>query len=267
MKLKDIIYDIIQPKTSEILPFISDTTLYGEQLFQYKDILSKCEEFSSCDMLNFVAYPMMQNVEGKVLQAQTYHLKDNMKFKGRCFVLSIFLSPEVFEPTKIHEPVKDNACISPTFYHPESFTPYRDIVLRFSPEQKQDLQKINGEDTVKKELHKLLDNILENPSEYVVKGTREIMVRGFFEKIETIITEDTKVETTSLDDFTMNENFPLETFIVYYLSYKSVNDKEIGINVEHKLLPIRLKEKFTAEFTPKGIITEEELDKFLKENE
>jgi hypothetical protein len=44
----------------------------------------------------------------------------------------------------------------------------------------QDMSGINKELTFKNDIHKLLDDVLDNPEEYKVKGERGIMVRGVF---------------------------------------------------------------------------------------
>jgi hypothetical protein len=48
----------------------------------------------------------------------------------------------------------------------------------------QDLSGTNDEVTLKNNIHKLLDDVLDNPDEYKTKGTRYVLVRGLFEVIE-----------------------------------------------------------------------------------
>jgi hypothetical protein len=44
----------------------------------------------------------------------------------------------------------------------------------------QDVSGANDELTLRNDIHKLLDDVLDNPEEYRVKGERGIMVRGVF---------------------------------------------------------------------------------------
>jgi hypothetical protein len=48
----------------------------------------------------------------------------------------------------------------------------------------QDLLGTNNEGTLRNDIHKLLDDVLDNPKEYQTKGFRGVLVRGLFEVIE-----------------------------------------------------------------------------------
>jgi hypothetical protein len=61
-----------------------------------------------------------------------------------------------------------------------TFEPTKKIVLTFSPEMVQDILNIDTEQEQRQILHKLLDDVLDNPEEYRVKGERGILVRGVF---------------------------------------------------------------------------------------
>jgi hypothetical protein len=41
--------------------------------------------------------------------------------------------------------------------------------------------EVNDEELLRKELHDLLDKVLDSPNEYKIKGTRGVMIRGVFE--------------------------------------------------------------------------------------
>jgi hypothetical protein len=139
-------------------------------------------------------YPVTLDENNNSIETKTYKVVPNQKFKGKCYLLSLALTPEMFDPKKIHEPVLYGACITPTIYNPETFEPKKKIVLEFSPEISQDKtiyaygnpSMINDiEDTyeqqLRKQLHETLDKILDNPELYQVKGEKGVMVRGIFE--------------------------------------------------------------------------------------
>ena len=129
-------------------------------------------------------YPVTIFENGKNVQNVTYRHKEGQKYKGKCYLLSLALTPEMFDPNKIHTPVLDGACITPTLYDPTTFEPKKKIVLEFSPEALQD--DINSTEKVKrKQLHETLDKILDNPELYCVKGEKGVLVRGFFEEVVT----------------------------------------------------------------------------------
>jgi hypothetical protein len=86
----------------------------------------------------------------------------------------------MYDPNLLLKPVKNGAAIGPTIYDPMDFTPRKHILLTWNPEMAQDISGINKELTFKNDIHKLLDDVLENPEEYRVKGAIGIMVRGVF---------------------------------------------------------------------------------------
>ncbi len=110
-------------------------------------------------------------------------LCDNTKFKKRVYLYTLELSPEIYNPNILHKPVKNGASISPVIYSPEDFTPYKSITIQFSPEAMQDAQLLVGE-SIEDQLHKILQDILDNPKDYTPKGDRAVMIRGVFEEYE-----------------------------------------------------------------------------------
>jgi hypothetical protein len=181
MKLKEFIEVVVAGNNDNV----TGVTLYGEQLLPYKDIIKKCDEFSGCDELIILTMPVAKGNNGEIYSAQTIKLSDLMKFKGRCYLLSLDLTPTMYNPNKLLTPVKNGAGISPTFYNPETFEPYKHIILTWSPEMAQDLSGVNPEDTLKNNIRMLLDDVLANPAEYQIKGDRGVMIRGIFEIDET----------------------------------------------------------------------------------
>jgi len=194
--------------------------------------------------------------DDKVLTAQTYKYKEGMKFKGKGYLYSISLTPELYDPSKMLEPVKNGAGISPAIYNPITFEPTKHILLTWSPEMAQDLSITKDETTLRNDIHKLLDDVLDNPEEYRMKGTRHIMIRGVFE----IVNENRNFEPNFLVGTTQES----DTFTGYYM----VTENESTV-IKTKQIPRRLKELFILNFTEDRKlkeITEEEINQFLENN-
>lgn len=162
---------------------VTGGTLYGQDLLPYKDIIKKCDEFSGCDELIILESP--QPFGKKLSTPSTISLGNDTKFIKTSYLLSVALTPTMYDPKKLLTPVKNGAGISPTIYNPKTFEPYKHIILTWSPEMAQDLSGANPEDTLKNNIRILLDDVLANPAEYQIKGDRGVMVRGVFEIDET----------------------------------------------------------------------------------
>ena len=183
MKLKELLTEIFGETPNNDHQFGFDgLTLYGkDNLDPYKERILQCEEFSECTELNFMNMPVILSNDDLPLKADTYKLVEGQKFKGVCYLLSLALTPEVFNPETLYTPVKDGACITPTVYNPETFKPLKKIVLEYSTERVQD-GLVDVEYEVKMELKSLLDKVLDNPYDYQVKGERGVIFRGVFER-------------------------------------------------------------------------------------
>jgi hypothetical protein len=179
MKLKEFLEVALLGKTDG-----SPDHLYGEELNKYKDIIKGCDEFVKCDSLEILNFPAVIGKNGKTYNVNTVKLSDLMGFKGRCYLLSLGTTPEMYDPSKMHKPVKNGAAISPTVYDPITYEPLKKILLTFSPEMNQDLLVMGREETLRNNIHKLLDDVLDKPEEYQIKGFKGVMVRGLFEVIE-----------------------------------------------------------------------------------
>jgi len=120
----------------------------------------------------------------------------------------------------------------------------------------QDLSITKDETTLRNDIHKLLDDVLDNPEEYRMKGTRHIMIRGVFE----IVNENRNFEPNFLVGTTQES----DTFTGYYM----VTENESTV-IKTKQIPRRLKELFILNFTEDRKlkeITEEEINQFLENN-
>lgn len=229
------------------------------ELESLKEELLKCDEFSECEGIEFMEFPV-QLIEGKSYSAQTMKLGDNTKFDGKVFLYNLSFTPEMFDPNSLHTTVKNGALITPALYDPMTFEPTKKIVLTWSPEMAQDLLvPNNNEVTLKNDIRKLLDDVLENPEEYQIKGERGILVRGVF-KTKNVDRKEPPYLTGSLID--------PDGYMAFYME-KYVLGGETNLIMKQKVIPKKLKEEFIKRFTDNGSIgtaTTEEIETFVKEN-
>ena len=244
--------------------FVDETCLYGNELDKYKNIIKECDEFAKCDSLDILTMPLVKGNDDKRYAANTVKLSDLMEFKGRCYLLSLGLTPEMYDPSRLIKPVKNGAAIGPTIYDPTDFTPRKHILLTWSPEMSQDTSNDNDELTLRDGMHKLLDDVLDNPDEYKTKGLRNVLVRGLFEVIEN---GDDVVRNEYDVDLTKNK--PEEVgYTVFYLETNVVKQGEVNLEIKSKIIPPHLRRQFIDEYgdNPR-LITLEIIDEFLKRQE
>jgi len=247
--------------------FVDETCLYGKELDKYKNIIKECDEFAKCDSLDILTMPFVKGVNDKIYSANTIKLSDLMEFKGRCYLLSLGLTPEMYDPSRLLKPVKNGAAMGPVIYDPTTFQPRKHILLTWTPEMAQDLfEGTNNEETLRNDIHKLLDDVLDNPEEYKTKGLRGVLVRGLFEVIENgddVVRNEYDVD---LVDLTKNETEEVG-YMVFYLETNVVKHGEINLEIKSKIIPSHLRRQFIDEYgdNPRHI-TLEIIDEFLAYN-
>ena len=260
MKLKEFIEIVELGKTEND----SFNELYGKQLEKYKEIILKTDEFNECESLDILEYPLSKSKDGKVLTPYTVKLSDVMKFKGRCYLLSLTLTPEMYDPTLMLKPVKDGAAIGPTVYDPITFEPKRQILLSYNPSVHFNFKNPfeHSEEFKRDEIHQLLDKVLDNFDEYRIKGIKEVLVRGLFE-----VVENGDEVTTNTYDIDLSKQSPEEVgYLVYYFEMNE-KDGEITMEIRNKMIPARLRKKFISEVgTDPTKITEKMVYDFLEKN-
>lgn len=96
-----------------------------------------------------------------------------------CYLYQIVFSHKIYDVgTFIKTPVKDGCTLGPVIYDPTSFTPLRSVVLTFDVSALQDIDSPEeADDLRRKELHKKLDEMLDNPEEYTPEGKRALLLR------------------------------------------------------------------------------------------
>ena len=253
MKLKELLKNVF----GEDVSYPNDQ-FTKSKLESLKEELLKCDEFLGCEGIDFMEYPA-QIIDGTAYTAQTMKLGNDTTFVGTPYIYNISFTPEMYDPYKLLTPVKNGAAIGPTIYDPTDFTPKKQILLTWSPEMTQDMSGTDQELTLRNDIHKLLDDVLDNPEEYRIKGERGIMVRGVFK---------TKEFGTEKPPFFVGTELNPDHSIVFYIE-KGVKDGETIMTMKQKQIPNSLKEEFIKRFTNGGAIataTTEEIDEFIKEN-
>ncbi len=267
MKLKEFLEVALISKKNHTwdsgVKFVDETCLYGENLEEYKLLIKECDEFAKCDSLDILTMPLVKGKNGEIYTTQTIKLSDLMEFKGRCYLLSLALTPEMYDPSQLLKPVKNGAAIGPVIYDPITFEPRKHILLTWSPEMVQDISVTNNELMLRNDIHKLLDDVLDNPEEYKTKGVRSVLVRGLFEVIDK--NDGSEVDRKVYDiDLTVNKPEDVG-YQVFYLEQNVVKHGEINLELKHKVIPSHLKDKFIHEVgTDPKLITEELIDNFLE---
>jgi hypothetical protein len=252
MKLKELLTE----RFDDNLAYPTDQYL-KKDLEPLKEELLKCEEFMFCDDIIFMDLPI-QIIEDTTYTSQTFKLYDDTKFKGKVYLYNLSFTPEVYDPNLLLNPVKNGAAIGPTIYDPIEFTPRKHILLTWNPEMAQDIIGVNKELTFKNDIHKLLDDVLENPEEYKVKGEKKILLRGVCETVG-------RGESPS---FLVGESKEHDSYMGFYLEPNG-EDKDKTLTLKTKLIPKKLKNKFIEKFTKNSeitTVTTEEIENFIKEN-
>jgi hypothetical protein len=113
-------------------------------------------------------------------------LYNNTKFEGNCKLYSIYLSPYIYDLSELYKigPGDSiNGSVTPQLYNEDNFRPYRGYYLKDS------YNMIDEVKNNREELHRLLDDMIDNPLDYEIKGKRYINIRGIFENVSTIYSE------------------------------------------------------------------------------
>lgn len=270
MKLKELIDEIlVSPEFQEtqklkINSVIDSQYIYGYDLLPYKDKILQCDEFSECTELIIANHPLILDENNNPSHYNSIKFSGDEKIKGKCILLSLSLTPEMYDPLTFHYPVKDGACITPVIYDPQTFEPNKKIILQFSPEVLQDEIAINKELVIRNELHNTLDKVLDNPELYQQKGVQHVIFRGLCEKIESSL----GVTQKDLTKYNLpNEETP-EYKTVFFMESTNKENGEIGITLSRMYIPLHLSDKFIQEHGEKGInITRQEIEKFLTDNQ
>ena len=110
MKLKEFVEIVKVTHPDDNL--LMDNQLYGKNLEKYKEIILKTDEFKECESLDILEHPLSKSKDGKILTPYTLKLSDVMKVKGRCYLLSLTLTPLILYSSKLSKTLSKSWCIS-----------------------------------------------------------------------------------------------------------------------------------------------------------
>lgn len=187
MKLKDLLKEIYTVRLTKFNT-VDNGNLYElnkDHLTMFKEMLLDCEEFRDVDDLIIPNHSVLLMGSHNAINSISLKLCDGVRFINRCYLHSITLTPPLYDPNKMNKFVKNNAMVTPTIYDPENFTPYKEIRLKWSPELAQDVFNIpEEENNLRRDLHDVLDDILDNMNDYQIRPVRGVIVKGVFEYIK-----------------------------------------------------------------------------------
>lgn len=179
--------DLLGPITEDRLSFSTSktyTTAVGNLILEISKVQKELTEEYLKDHFKFREIKWIDHVggasePGKAVETKTTKLgDDNTTYEGKTgYIFQIMFTPRIYDPKTIYNAVKDGCTITPMIYNPETFTPYRQIVLTWSPEQAQDFPFTNSEEVMKQTLRDQLEKVLANPEEYMPEGIRGVMIR------------------------------------------------------------------------------------------
>ena len=183
------VIDIVGPVTDERLAFgllemgataggYYVTALTSKQRQQIEQLVI---DHYKVDKVLWMEIPSRMTEDGEqAVIAKTHKLVDSdyETYEGKtAYMYQILFTPKMYDPKTIYEPVKDGCTMTPTVYNPETFTPYKKIVLTWSPEQAQDFPVNNSEEVMKQTLRDQLEKVLTNPEDYMPEAFRGCMLR------------------------------------------------------------------------------------------
>lgn len=249
MELKELLISSIETKTTTLdneLQIMEDY-LYGQELTRIKEELLKCEEFSECEELIILNHPIVEDMNGVAKVVPTFKIGEGMKFKGKCYLLSLSLTPVMYNPTDYDKPIKDGCVLSRPIFDPFTFEEKRRISITFSTKNLEESRE---------ELHKTLDKILDVPNEYQPEGLRYVMVRGLFE----VVSSPDGEQVSELGELKVDSD---KHQLVFF--FDETNENEVTL--EKMIIPRELSEKYIEEigFGPVKT-TKEKIEEFIKKN-
>src|ERR1035437_5753489 len=162
MKLRELVTPIFESLNVQPAGYYDDCSIKGEALELLKEKIKECDEFKQVEEIIIVDNATIE-IEGRNISTQCFMCKGDGFLKGKTFYLyRIDRSPEVYDSATLYKPVKNNASLTPIVA--DEFKLYQTISIRINPEEIQDdnLLKTGLRDN----LHVLLNDILDNPSEY-----------------------------------------------------------------------------------------------------
>lgn len=230
-----------------------------EELLRCKNSIKKTREFKKCSSLNIVRSPVLKDLKGNFFEMITIKLEDGVEFLGDCYIHSIYSFEthkefyDKYSDVKFMElDYKDGCGVSPrVFLKDDKF--YKQIFLTLDAD--------SNEQEFYKKAHEKIDMISKSPREFILKGKKDIYLRGIFPSLI-----KNKIKKCYSDN--KSELFELEEdkeFLVLYYEINTLNGS-INMSMKKKVLPISIKEKYKEELNINIPTTKTELENFLKKH-
>lgn len=176
MKIVDLLREIFRNGPIPTNQGNIDYLISGELLELYKDLILETDEFSEVSNLRIINSPTVEEPNGEVRHCNSYLLYTNTQFPSNCVLYSMYLTPPIFDKDELFNLGTNNGSITPELYSEIDFRPYRGYYLKDSYNMSEKDKELSRE-----RLHELLDDMIDNPMEYEVKGKRHIIIRGIFD--------------------------------------------------------------------------------------
>jgi hypothetical protein len=258
--LKELMIELEEDKLFERIntsPVESSILYGGDVLKHFKDKILETYEFSDVGEVELLDYPIVHDINGQSQTPKTYLLQGGEKIIGKAHILSIELTREVFKSENLHDNITDGASVSPKLYNEDTFKPFRQILLEYNPDKYKN-EEWGSENLIRQELHDKVDEILENMEKYTAKGSRSILIRGFFEGIE-------KSPVKPREKF--HSIVPEPKAYVAFYAEKVSDENGLTAKLKQKIIPAELRDDYLKQFGSRGIdVSGEEIEEFLSKH-
>lgn len=168
MKLKELLmllYDAGQ--------FDKHGIMNSDSLKRVKHHIMTCDEFKDVKELIFVKTPIWKDpINNKTIQSKKYKLVDDLKFGHTVYLQSILITPEMYDPDHWeNNDLKGGAAITPIMFEPKCRIVIEHILPTIGG-------GVNFTDTDKLNILEKFKRVLDTPEDYIVKGHRDLIIRG-----------------------------------------------------------------------------------------
>jgi hypothetical protein len=239
------------------------------------DDFKKCDGFSTAGDMEFFESPFLVDDNGRIMEAKTLKVSDDMQFYGRVIIYQASISDSVLYDPHDYEPVLKGARITPVIFDGKTFEPKKRIIIEFSPEIAQDrvLSDNSFESDFRKSMHELLDEILDFPEAFTRKPKSDVFLRGYFERVESPIPSSTvNVENNEMFEFTMDlssiKHFKERTNdyrVLFFFENRVLENGNMSIGLQKYYIPEELRQRALVELGPQP--SRAHIEEFITRNE
>lgn len=168
MELEEIIKEIVIKKGDH------NERITKEDLIPYYYYLNNCTVFKGCKVKFLVDEDTVGF--GKPT-SKSVKLSNSPMFKDTIWIEDFTVTPPLYSLDELNKRPENDAMISPVFYNPADFTPYKFIKIWFSPEK---LNDDYADSVIRNSLIGKFNDVLNNPKKYVAPKTHGLIMKGIF---------------------------------------------------------------------------------------